>query len=72
LKDEELDKMTKGAEGKQVLAWWLRKETVMSREWISQRLKMGDVSRVTQAFRNVDIRNDLTLVSLRKRLEKAS
>ena len=72
LKDEELERMTKGAERKQVLAWWLRKETVMSREWISQRLKMGDVSRVTQAFRNVDALNDPNLVSLRKRLDKCS
>ena len=72
LKDGELDRMPKGAKRKQILAWWLRKETVVSREWISQRLRMGDVSRVTQAFRKVETCNDPRLVSLRKQLEKYS
>jgi putative transposase len=72
LKEQELDERAKGAQEKQVLAWWLRKKTVVSREWISQKLKMGDVSRVTQACRNVDTHNDPTFVSLRKRLEKYS
>ena len=72
LKDVELGEMPKGAERKQVLAWWLGKETVVSREWISERLEMGDASRVTKAFRNVDTRSEPTLVSLRKQLENCS
>jgi hypothetical protein len=39
---------------KQVLAWWLRKRTVVSRRWISEKLRMGDLSRVTNAVRKVD------------------
>jgi hypothetical protein len=38
LKEQELNRMAKGAQKKQVLAWWLRKKTALSREWISQRL----------------------------------
>ncbi len=40
LKEQELDRMAKGAQEKQVLAWWLEKKTVVSWEWISQTLKM--------------------------------
>jgi hypothetical protein len=74
LKEQELDRMAKGAQEKQVLAWWLRNKTVVSREWISQKLEMGDVSRVrvTQASRNVDTHTDATSASLRERLERAS
>lgn len=39
----------KGAPEKQVLAWWLRRRTTMSRQWISDRLRMGDESRVTKS-----------------------
>ena len=43
-----------GALGKQVLAWWLRKKTVVSRRWISEKLGMSDLSRVTNGVRKVD------------------
>jgi hypothetical protein len=43
---------------KQVLAWWLRKKTVVSRRWISEKLGMGDLSRVSNAVRNVDSGKD--------------
>ena len=64
--------MAKGAVEKQVLAWWLRKETVANRKWISQRLSMGDASRVTQAASLVNGDKDITLIKLRKRLEDIS
>jgi hypothetical protein len=57
--------MDKGAREKQVLAWWLRKKIVISRVWISQRLRMGDVSRATQA---VGANKDIELIKLKKRL----
>ena len=72
LKEQELDRMAKGAQEKQILAGWLRKKTVVSREWISLELKMGDVSKVTQATRNVDTRNDPTFASLKERSERSS
>ncbi len=45
----------KGAVEKQVLAWWLKKKTIVSRKWISEKLRMGNLSRVTNAVRKVDL-----------------
>jgi len=45
----ELRVRAKGCLEKQVLAWWLRSNTTMSREWIADRLGMGHPSRVTKA-----------------------
>ncbi len=72
LKEQELERMAKGAREKEILAWWLRKKTVVSREWISQNLKMGDVSRVTQASRKVDRSNAPEFASLREGLARCS
>ncbi len=72
LTEQELDRMAKGSQEKQILARWLRKKTVVSRERVSQKLKMGAVSRVTHASRNIETRNDRTFVSLRERLEESS
>jgi hypothetical protein len=52
--ETDLEGKGKGALEKQVLAWWLRKKTVVSRRWISEKLSMGDLSRVSNAVRNVD------------------
>ncbi len=57
-------------EEKQVLAWWLRKRTVVSREWISERLRMGDVSRVSKAMGIVNSTPNSHVRKLKERLEK--
>jgi hypothetical protein len=49
LQPRSLKTMAKGADEKQVLAWLLRTRTAVSRRWVSERLGMGDESRVTQA-----------------------
>jgi putative transposase len=54
INETDLGSKAKGALEKQVLAWWLRKKTVVSRRWISEKLRMGDLSRVTNAVRKVD------------------
>ena len=54
IKESDLEAKAKGAVEKQVLAWWLRKKTVVSRRWLSENLGMGDLSRVTNAVRKVD------------------
>ena len=46
---------------KQVLAWWLRQRTTVSRRWISQRLGMGEESGVTRAVRKVKTVQDAKL-----------
>lgn len=43
----------KGSPEKLVLAWWIRKQTTISRHWIAERLHMGHPSRVTAAVRAV-------------------
>jgi hypothetical protein len=47
----------------------LRRETTLSREWIAQRLHMGHVTRVTQAWREVEGAKQGALLKLRKRVE---
>lgn len=44
----------------------------MSRKWISQRLRMGDVSWVTQAISTANMDKDLVLLTLKKRLAQFS
>ena len=43
IRESDLEAKAKGAVEKQVLAWWLRKKTVVSRRWISENLGMGDL-----------------------------
>ena len=54
IRESDLEAKAKGAVEKQVLAWWLRKKTVVSRRWISEKLGMGDLSRVTNAVKKID------------------
>lgn len=54
LNQKRLSEMPKGAAEKAVLAWYLRKHTTVSRSWISQRLAMGDESRITKLVREVE------------------
>ena len=61
--------LPKGAKEKQVLAWWLRTRTVVSRDWVSQQLQMGHTSRVTQAVATVKRTRDRAVVAWRERLQ---
>jgi REP element-mobilizing transposase RayT len=72
IKESDLEAKTKGAVEKQVLAWWLRKKTVVSRRWISEKLGMGDLSRVTNAVRKVDLGNESEIRRWKVQLEKNS
>ncbi len=54
LDEDNLQEMPKGADEKAVLAWYLRKHTLAGRAWISQRLVMGDESRITKLVRAVN------------------
>ena len=67
--DRDLHGRGEGVEEEQVLAWWPRKETVVSREWISERLRMGDVSRVSKAMRIVNIAQNTQVRNLKRRPE---
>ncbi|MFT4588388.1 MAG: hypothetical protein ACI8QF_002490 [Limisphaerales bacterium] len=69
LTEADLGRLAKGADIKLALAWRLRRETTVSREWIAQRLHMGHVTRVTQAWREVDGAKRGALAKLRKRVK---
>ena len=47
LAEGQLAEARKGAWEKDVLAWWLCQHTTARRRWVSERLGMGDESRVT-------------------------
>ena len=47
----QLEEARKGMREQQVLAWSLCQHTTAGEPWVSERLKMGDESRVTQASR---------------------
>jgi hypothetical protein len=68
----ELQVKAKGALEKQLLAWCLRKKTVVSRKWISDKLRMGDLSRVTNAVRKVDSGKENEIRKWRIQLEEIS
>ncbi len=71
LKESEVEGRSKGALEKQVLAWWLCRHTTARRRWVSQRLGMGDESRVTQAIRWVNGAAEPGVRRVRGRLERA-
>jgi hypothetical protein len=47
---KELAETRKGAWEKEGLAWWLCPPTTARRRWVSERVGMGDESRVMQAI----------------------
>ena len=69
IKESDLEAKAKGALEKQVLLWWLRKKTVVSRRWISENLGMGALSKVTNAVRKVDSEKESEIRRWRMQLE---
>ncbi len=69
IKESDWEAKAKGALEKQVLLWWLRKKTVVSRRWISENLGMGALSRVTNAVRKVDSEKESEIRRWRMQLE---
>jgi hypothetical protein len=43
IKESDWEAKAKGAVERQVLAWWLKKKTVVSGRWISENLGMADL-----------------------------
>ena len=72
IKESDLEAKAKGSLEKQVLAWWLRKKTVESRSWNSEKLRMGDLSRVTNAVRKVDSGKESEIRRWKMQLERNS
>ena len=53
-----------------LLAWWLWQHTTARRRWVSERLWMGDESRVTQAIGRVKRDGQPEQARLKRRLEQ--
>ncbi len=68
LSDAGMKALPKGAGEKMVLAWWLRRRTTVSLRWLSERLAMGHVSRVSQAISVVKRRPGRKLEQLKRKL----
>jgi len=51
-----------------VLAWWLRGRTVVTLRWVSERLKMGHYTRVTQAISRMRRRPGRKLKQMQRKL----
>ena len=64
--------MKKSSYQKQVLAWWVRKNTVVESPWISRRLVMGHRANVSRAIRIVEEERSRALKELKKRLSKCT
>ena len=72
IKESDLEGKAKGAQEKQVLACWLRKKTVVSRKCVSEKLGMGDLSRLTSAVREVNSGKEIEIRRWKMQLEKNS
>jgi len=71
LKNRDLRQAPKGRAEKQVLAWWLRQETIVGRRWVSERLGMGEESGVSRAVRLVKAGRNRELNRMKDRLLRA-
>jgi hypothetical protein len=70
LGESDLEQMAKSAAEKMVLAWWLRQRTTVGLRWVSQRLRMGHFTRVSQAINQVKRRPEAKHEKLKRRLSK--
>jgi len=70
LKRTELAGLRKGEKRKQVMAWWLSRQTSAEGEWISRQLHMGHRTAVSKAAKAVEEGMDPDLNILRKVVEK--
>ena len=68
----QLQEGAKGMPEKQALAWWLCQRTTVARLWVTEHLRMGDESRVSQAIRLVKQGRNSELTQLKERLEHAA
>ena len=70
LEERHLAEARKGAWEKEVLAWWLCQHTMARRRWVSERLGMGDESRVAQAIGRLKRKGQPERERLKRRLEQ--
>jgi len=70
LRAGELAGLPKGRTEKQVLAWWLRGRTSVSRRWVAQALAMGYETRVSQAVSWVENCREAGVMEMKRKLQQ--
>ena len=55
---------------KQVLAWWVRSQTMVGNRWLAQRLRMGDEGSISKAVRDISRSGSPAVLRLKKSLMK--
>jgi hypothetical protein len=70
LTEGQLAETRKGAWEEELLAWSLCQHTTARRRWVSERLGMGDESRVTQAIGRLKRKGQPDVERLKSRLEQ--
>lgn len=68
INEEDLRILKKGDDRKKVIAWYIRKNTSVRVEWITQRLKMGVTSNFSRYIREVDQSEDGALCNLKSKM----
>ena len=67
--DRDLDELPKGAAEKRVLAWAVRRESMMSNAWLAERLRMGVASNMSALVASVTGSPSATILALHKRVQ---
>ena len=70
LKENDLLAMSKGADEKALLAWLLRKHSVVSNKWISERLGMGRADCLSRYPKRIEQTKDGELIKKREQLRE--
>jgi hypothetical protein len=60
-----LQSLPKGASEKKVLAWYVRSQTTVTNEWLSQKLYLGHASNISRLVTNVNNKKDKKIQRLK-------
>lgn len=71
LKAEGLATLPKLDKRKQVLAWWVRKQTLVRNRWLSERLELGDEGNVPKVARWVEESQERKVKRLKRKVQRA-
>lgn len=70
LDDSDLSLMRKSATEKQVLAWWVRKQTVVSNRWLAENLRMGHAGNISKMVRRVETEPTPEMKRMKRKIAK--
>lgn len=68
--ESDLENLKKSDSRKKVIAWLIRKRTCVKNEWISTRLRMGCVTKLSSFVKEVEETKDRKLKTLKNRVKR--